>query len=196
MNATASKPTSAPVDTTVRLEELPLVHTGLARAFGEVGIGGQQLDDIFSLGVTATCIGCGIRLTGNELAHLAVAATGQPNAELKLDRLRLGYCARKGCTAKFYRIECENLPGLDAAKVVARGLELRNAPPPEVAPDPEAPPPPAVPWWKQPRRLLLLALLAVVVIWGFRFAADKGLVPGVEPKRTYKPTPAHSREAL
>lgn len=192
MSVTEKSPNS--VDTTVRIEELPAVHAGLARAFGEAGIGGRQLDDIFSLGVTAKCVGCGITVTGTDLAHIAVAHNAEATVESKLDRLRLGYCARNGCNAKFYRIECENLPGVDSAKIVARGLELRHGPAPEPEPEPEPPKPP-VPWFKQPRRLILAAALVVVVYWGFRFASERGMVPGIAPKKTYESAPG-AREAL
>lgn len=195
MNATGPRP-ATPTDTTVRIGELAAVHAGLARAFGEVGIGGQKLDDIFSLAITAQCVGCGITVSGTDLAHISVAPGQAVASEPKLDRLRLGYCARNGCNAKFYRIFCENLPGVDAAKLVARGLELRHAPPPEPEPEPDAVVGPRPVWWKQPKRLLAIAVLVLVVIWVFRFASERGLVPGVAPKPVYKTVPSHSREAL
>lgn len=186
---------SVNTETKVRVEELTALHLGLARAFGEVGVGGKQLEDVFELAVTARCLGCGIEITGTELGRIAVAGEGVVNPEPKLERLRLGYCARNGCTTKFYSIHCERLPGIDTEKVLARAIELRHQPAPEPEPEAAAPVPPK-PWFRNPRWIIGVLLLLGTAYYSFRYAADRGLVPGVPKKPTYQVDPSKAQEAL
>lgn len=186
---------SVNTETKVRVEELTALHLGLARAFGEVGVGGKQLEDVFELAVTARCLGCGIEITGTELGRIAVMGDGVVNPEPKLERLRLGYCARNGCTTKFYSIHCESLPGLDTQKVLARAVELRHQPAPEPEPEPTTPVPPK-PWFRNPKWVLVVLLLLGASYYSFRYAADRGFVPGVPKKPIYQIDPSKAQEAL
>jgi hypothetical protein len=182
-------------ETKVRVEDLAALHLGLARAFGEVGIGGKYLEDVFDKAVSAQCLGCGISLSGTELAQIAVANSAGATVESKLDRVRLGYCARNGCSAKFYRVDCESLPGVDVGKVLARSVELLRQPPPEHEPEPTEPVP-QVPWYRQPKWIAVVAALLVAAYWGYHYAADQGFVPGVAKKPVYQIDPSKAKEAL
>lgn len=83
--------------------------------------------------ISAQCVQCGIRLTGDELLALAEAtedaegtrAASRPPAppNPKVARLRLGYCARSGCDSCYYRVTFEPRPGLDWTKLLP-GAEL------------------------------------------------------------------------
>lgn len=182
-------------ETKVRVEDLTTLHLGLARAFGEVGVGGKQLEDVFELAVVAKCLGCGIEITGTELGRIAVAGVGTVNPEPKLERLRLGYCARNGCTTKFYAVHCESLPGVDTEKVLSRAVELRTQPVPEPEPEPTAPAPP-IPWFRKPKWIITVAVLLGAAYYTYHYAADRGLVPGVPKKPIYQIDPSKAREAL
>src|SRR4051794_32043454 len=70
------------------------------QAFGQAlagaGLGPEESVAAIRNGVAAECIQCGIRLSGEELwALMQPPAEKDPNP--KVERLRLGDCARKGC---------------------------------------------------------------------------------------------------
>src|SRR5262245_44063873 len=90
---------AAPPEFRVPVEDLSAMHTTLAFALGEHQIGGARLEEIFRNGIRAECIGCGISITGAELGHITVTPENPPAPDSKLDRLRLGYCARQGCNS-------------------------------------------------------------------------------------------------
>src|SRR4051812_9962787 len=63
--------------------------------------------------LSAECVACGIRLSGSELLKFQEETSDDPRVE----RLRIGYCARNGCESLFYRVTCAphpqiNWPGL------------------------------------------------------------------------------------
>ena len=63
--------------------------------------------------------------TGDELGKLTVTeGEGSPHLPPKLERLRLGFCPRNGCEARFYLVRLAPLPRADAAKVLARADEI------------------------------------------------------------------------
>ena len=63
--------------------------------------------------LSAECVQCGIKLSGSELLKFEEETSDDPRVE----RLRIGYCARNGCESLFYRVTCAphpqiNWPGL------------------------------------------------------------------------------------
>jgi hypothetical protein len=63
--------------------------------------------------LNAECVQCGIRLSGSELLKFE----GETSDDPRVERLRIGYCARNGCESLFYRVTCGphpqiNWPGL------------------------------------------------------------------------------------
>lgn len=67
--------------------------------------------------VEAECLSCGMRISGAELTDLGRAeVVGE-----KLDRVRLGYCARKTCESRFYEIK---IPATaPAARAAIEGID-------------------------------------------------------------------------
>lgn len=121
--APAAAPAPAPAALRIGLDQLPACHGAVATALGEAGLGGQELQVLFATGLEAACVGCGMSLTGEELGKLAVTegeGEGLSTLSPKLERLRLGFCPRNGCEARFYQIHLAPLPRADAAKVLAR----------------------------------------------------------------------------
>ncbi|MBN8247775.1 MAG: hypothetical protein J0L84_10070 [Verrucomicrobia bacterium] len=118
----------APALTELRLPvtDLPRVPEALARALGEAGVGGQELHALFGSGVRAACVGCGLPVSGAELGELAVTAAGERERELpaKLERLRLGYCPRNGCEARFFNLELPGPGRFDRGRVLGRTRDL------------------------------------------------------------------------
>lgn len=127
-DAPASTPApvpNRPGELRVALDQLPACHGVVAQALGEAGLSGQELHVVFATGLRATCVGCGMVLTGEELGRLTVTE-GDANAALppKLERLRLGFCPRSGCEARFYQLHLESLPRGNAANVLAHAGKL------------------------------------------------------------------------
>lgn len=182
-------------ETKVRIEDLPAMHLALARAFGEAGIGGKALDSVFAEAVHGKCLGCGISITGTDLGQIAVTASKDATVETKLDRLRLGYCARNGCASKFYVVDCEPFPGVTPAQVLSRAVALLHQPAPEPEPDPVDAGPPQ-PWFRKPKWVVTVVLLIGLAAMAYRYAADQGMVPGVKKKPIYQTDPTRAREAL
>lgn len=58
------------------------------------------------------CVQCGIFINGRELMQVE-AIDPDTGEEGKLKRLRMGYCARKGCNSKSYRLAFHKHPDLD-----------------------------------------------------------------------------------
>ena len=60
--------------------------------------------------MAAECTACRMKIGGMELRLLATAQvqeTEDPEDNVKLDRLRQGYCARNTCDGRFYRISIQ-----------------------------------------------------------------------------------------
>ncbi len=73
---------------------------------GEAGEGSVSIHELLENSVQVRCVGCGITLLPGELESLGPA--GGPTASSpRLDRLRMGYCARNGCDSRFYAVSAE-----------------------------------------------------------------------------------------
>jgi hypothetical protein len=128
---TGAPASNAPGTLRVSLQQLPACHSSVARALGEAGFSGQEIGVLFANGLRATCVGCGMVLTGEELGRLTVVESdsGESVGTLppKLERLRLGFCPRNGCEARFYQLQLAPLPRGDAGQVLAQaGAILRG----------------------------------------------------------------------
>jgi hypothetical protein len=56
--------------------------------------------------LSAECVQCGIRLSGSELLKFEEESSD----DARVERLRVGYCARNGCESLFYRVTCAPHP--------------------------------------------------------------------------------------
>ena len=110
---------SQPVSYTVQfhIERIGALYTGLAAALSEAGFSGSQLNEIFSRHIRGECVQCGIRITGDDIARVALAEDKTEVPDLRLDRLRQGYCARNGCDSYYYHIHFDDYPDLDWTKI-------------------------------------------------------------------------------
>ncbi|PYI85364.1 MAG: hypothetical protein DME26_11205 [Verrucomicrobia bacterium] len=110
----------------VRVDSLASYYSSLAAALTEAGLGGSQMNEIFSKHVRAECGQCGIQITGDEIGRFAVTdATTEPS-DPKQARLRQGYCARVGCESHYYSIHFTDSPNTDWAKIRERAERLAN----------------------------------------------------------------------
>ena len=169
------------------MEKLIGYHAGLARVLAESGLSGSQLNEVFSTNLRVQCARCSIHVTSDELTCVAVT---DPEAKLphpKLERLRLGYCARDGCESDFYTIRFEGYPGVDWAVVSDKTFEWLAAS--DTAKQ------------KQTRRTavrrrnraVMRVVLGVIVVCSLllcRFALSHGRLPFIKKPSKYQVDPA------
>lgn len=168
---------------TVRVEQIRRIHGALGRALADVGDAASLARAFVDL-ARLRCLGCGIEVTGIELTELALVTVPDPAAETKIDRLRLGFCARRGCESRYYELAWKRDPGPEVREVVSRTFDLLEAPVEEERAIEETVP--EAPWWRQARgrrRLVLgIALLLVLTRWAWHRGWP---IPGVHPKSPF-----------
>lgn len=182
---------AGPANLRLGVQDLPKAFHAVACALGEAGIGGQQLLAVFATGVRATCTGCGMSVTGGELSELMVAATeeGEHRLPPKLERLRLGYCPRNGCEARFYTLELSPAGKFEPGSVLARAKVIMDG---ERAPLISLRPAVTPETRKATRRLALIALgtlFAAFVAYRLIYFRSQP-IPFVEPKSPFTVEPA------
>lgn len=70
----------------------------------------------FGSSLEGECLACGIRTTGEEILALGVEASASAP---KVERLRMGYCARRTCDSRFYQLTCKPAAGIDWSPIFA-----------------------------------------------------------------------------
>ena len=120
---------SQPVSDTVQfhIQQIGPLYTGLAAALSEAGFSGSQLNEIFSRRIRGECVQCGIRITGDDMARVALAEDKTDMLDSRLDRLRQGYCARNGCNSYYYRFQFDDYPDLDWTNIREKAGHLAVA---------------------------------------------------------------------
>ncbi|MBM3878779.1 MAG: hypothetical protein FJ387_03530 [Verrucomicrobia bacterium] len=93
--------------TQVHTTTLATLQPRLLAALGQSGFTAAELTEFFARRVSATCVQCGLRLTGEELSQVALASDADALADPKLARVRQGYCGRNGCDSYFYELAIE-----------------------------------------------------------------------------------------
>lgn len=192
---TASSLPAAPSLTELRvpIAQLPRLHEAMARAWGEAGVGGQELESVFASGIRASCVSCGLSVTGAELADLALRGEDEESRDrplpAKLERLSLGYCPRQGCESRFYQVQIV-VPGrFDRGWVLGRTqqiLEGRGGPRIQLRPSlsPET--------RRATQRVAMVALgtfLVAFVAYRVMFYRSQ-LIPFVQPKSPFTVEPS------
>jgi len=179
----------SPENVQVRVDALPGCYQVLVEALTLAELDAAELHEAFARYISAECLQCGIRITGEELGQIALAMPGDPTENPKLTRLRQGYCAQKGCESYYYRLILSEHPKVDWHQLAA-GLGQAGAPPPT----PVAPPKPTglLALWltdKRSRRVLAgVALLLVLLV--LRHFWTGGTVPFVHRAPAYTVDPA------
>lgn len=186
----AAPPAGGPAQLRVATDQLPQGHLALARALSEAGVGGQELTGVFATGLRGTCVGCGMTITGAELGEVTMAAAeeGQHRLTPKLERLRLGYCPRQGCEARFFMLELAPHGRFEPAKVTARAQELLSGSSSRLVFTPTVSPETR----RKFGRLVLIALataLVALVVWRLVFYRSRP-IPFVKPQSPFTVDPA------
>lgn len=184
-------PPAGPASVRLGINDLPRAFHALACALGEAGLGGQQLPAIFASGVRATCAGCGMNVTGTELGELVVATAeeGEHRLPPKLERLRLGYCPRQGCEARYYTLELSPAGRFEPAAILARTQAILAG---DKKPLLQFKPAVTPATRRATRRLALIALATLFVAFvAYRLIYYRSqLIPFVEPKSPFTVEPA------
>ncbi len=100
------------------LQKLEPLCRGLGEALCQGGLDQPRTAEAFRVAVSAECVTCGIRVSGQEL----FALSRPPSPELsgiKTGRLRRGYCAREGCDSFYYRLSFQPYCQIDWAKILS-----------------------------------------------------------------------------
>src|SRR5580765_1953894 len=106
----------------VGVDRLPALYSSLTAALSEAGFSSGQLGEIFSKYVSAECVLCGTRVTGEEMGSITgVLEKTAPNS--KMDRLKCGSCAKPGCVSSYYRVHLREYPDLDWVKIREKATE-------------------------------------------------------------------------
>ena len=104
---------SREVEKRIDLRSLGRLGTALAEGLGAAGVGRAGIAQRITGSVEARCVVCGIGVSGEDLIAAALAPDDGAGLTEKQRRLRLGYCARKSCTADFYTVRLRPVLGLD-----------------------------------------------------------------------------------
>ncbi len=111
----------------VPITQLARVHEVLARAWGEAGVGGQELQGLFASGVKVSCVACGLGITGADLLELAMGGDeGGKRSGLppKLERLGLGYIVPETAVNRVFKVEIVSPGRFDPVWILGRSQQL------------------------------------------------------------------------
>lgn len=108
----------------IRIEDLGRHYANPAQVLTEAGLNGPRLNEVLATRLQTSCPRCGIQISSGELEQMAVLGEATEFAHAKLNRLRLGYCAREGCESAVYSIHLDDCPGLDWEMTLKKVDEL------------------------------------------------------------------------
>ncbi len=103
----------------------------LREGLGRAGLTAEKSIEVMRSAVAGECVQCGIHLSGEELVLLSQPPL-KTEESAKIQRLRLGDCARKGCDSFYYRMIFGRHMELDWTTFL-NGLEQPEAKPAVVA---------------------------------------------------------------
>lgn len=109
----------------VPLQQLEQLCRALAQVLDQAGLTPAQVSEAFRLGLSAECVRCGMRLSGEDLFALSEPPSAE-HGSIKLGRLRLGDCARQGCQSYVYRLTLWNFPTLDWRAVIPKAEAIQQ----------------------------------------------------------------------
>lgn len=164
----------------VRADSLVRYYGSLARALLESGLSGARLNETLSQCLRVECIQCHIQVSVEELQQLAVSDTPSGELHPKLQRLRLGYCARQGCDSYFYEVHLENHPEVDSEVVARKADDLLAASKARADQEREQ---------RKPRRLAIYTGLGLVILIALAWLVH-GRLPFTAKPHKYEIDPA------
>ena len=170
----------------VRADSLVRYYDSLARVLLESGLSGGRLSEVLSHGLRFECVQCHIKVSAEELQQLALSDAPGDSLHPKLQRLRLGYCAREGCESYFYEVHLENHPDVDWEAVAVKAQALLAASNAAAGHAPEQ---------RKPRRLTMYAGLGLLILIAFAWLMHGRFPFGAKPHK-YEIDPASAAPRL
>src|SRR5437879_188454 len=109
------------------LQRLGSLFRSVGRALARNGLSKERGCALMQSGVAAECVQCGIHVSGEELFALSQPSEGGKISS-KVERLRLGDCARQGCDSFYYRVTFQSGAETDWAAILARAENPQEEP--------------------------------------------------------------------
>jgi hypothetical protein len=164
------------------LQKLNPFCQALAKALARASMVPKKSLEAWRAAVTAQCAQCGIEVSGQELFALSQA----PSAEMdsaRIGRLRLGECARKGCTSDYYRLTFRPYQELNWPEILAK-LDTVTQEPAEPTRSASAPLELSILWRLPVTRRIGAVFLLIVVLLLVRQWSIGGRIPWLrEPEK-------------
>jgi hypothetical protein len=167
-------------------ENLGALHLSLAANLSKAGLSNEQINSVLSTHVTAECIACRLKLSGEDLGLLAVSQDQPDPKNSKLARVRLGYCGRDGCKARLYHVLFAEHESVDWKAILAAAE--KNGPPQATPETPVVPVPSKPHASKLAFRIGLAVAAFLALIYVVRLYTG-GRIPLIQPKHTYAIAP-------
>ena len=101
------------------IQNLGQFSRALAEALEKSALGPDTLRQALCVALSAECVQCAIRVTGEELLALSAPALGSATNP-RVARLRQGYCARNHCDSYYYRLMFAVHPDIDWPRLLAQ----------------------------------------------------------------------------
>ena len=170
------------------IERLERVVFALAEACREYGVAQEKTRAALSAALSAECVVCGLRVTGEELLTLAQLPSALETSG-RIKWLRLGCCARNGCDSRAYALKFHNHPGIDwtefFSKMQTARAEEATAPVTETVSESETLP------VKERRGLqIALAIAIAVLLFMIHQKYRGGRIPFIREPEHFRVTPA------
>ena len=174
--------TPAAIERQENLLKLRVFCQALFEAAQRAGMKAEEVSAAFRASLSAECVHCGQQVSGEELLALAHPAT--EDLTTKVNRLRLGDCARQGCESYFYRVTFQPQPSMDWSKLIHEAEALE----PQLAQASSGRPKPGLGLWIPNK--VLVALAGLVLLLFLRQWYMGGRIPFIREPEKFRVDPA------
>lgn len=166
------------IDRQIRVEHLWNQLRSLAKRLWTSGLTEEGLHDTWRTNLSVACDACDTRLSEEDLIAVLDLPEGAEPTNPRLQKLAHGYCAKPGCSSRFYRLRIAAAEGIDWAALLD-GPEVRS----DQAESADAPDSkPSKGPLSNPKVRVALALVALVIAFLFRQWYMDGKIPFVTRK--------------
>lgn len=131
--------------------------------------------------LSGDCIQCAIRMNGADL----LSVNDEANRDPRLERLRVGYCARNGCDSQFYAVATAPHPGVNWSALITPGDVLHST---QIESEPTAPKV-HIPFAVRIKGAALrttIALAALVIVFIIRQYVMGGRIPFIREPENFQ----------
>ena len=108
-----------------QLQQLESFCRRLVEALGRAGLGPEKSFEKMHASLTAECVKCGFRVSGEECFALSQVADDEGLIG-PIRRLHLGYCARPGCESYSYRLSFQRHPDVDWIAILSQVEHIKE----------------------------------------------------------------------